>query len=249
MTQRTTRILVVDDEPKLTEVVASYLESNGHAVAQAHDCGQAAQYLRESPCDLMILDLMLPDMSGEAFCRKVRAVSDLPILMLTAKVEEAHLLEGLRIGADDYMTKPFSLRELAARVGALLRRSTPADRPPLAESRPMPAGLAIDRIRHEVTRDGTPAGLTPIEYKLFDTLFSHPGRAFTREALISAALGDEYDGFDRTIDSHIKNLRQKIEADARNPVHIRTLHGIGYRFEAASATDGEHQTENGRETE
>ncbi len=238
MSVGSSRILIIDDEPKLSEVVKAYLEHDGHTVAQAHDCHQAELYLQERPCDLLILDLMLPDMSGEDFCRKVRAVSDLPILMLTAKAEEANLLEGLRIGADDYMSKPFSPRELAARVAALLRRSVRDDRPPLSTPRQEPEGLAIDRVRHEVTRDGMPISLTPIEYKLFDTLFSHPGRAFTREALITAAMGQEYDGYDRTIDSHIKNLRQKIEEDARNPVHIRTLHGIGYRFDFAPKQTG-----------
>ena len=223
------KILVVDDEAKIVEAIKSYLESSGYSVFHAYDCAQAQKVMESHTPDLMILDLMLPDMSGEDFCRKIRKTSRLPIIMLTAKAAESDMLKGLDIGADDYMTKPFSVRELLARVHALLRRS--------AEAAPLfnmmifnDRDLVIDNQKHEVRKQGELVNLTPNEYKILMTLIAYPTRVFTREELIVSALGSDYEGFDRTVDSHIKNLRQKIETDTKNPVYIQTIHGIGYKF-------------------
>ncbi len=223
------KILVVDDEAKIVEAIKSYLESSGYTVFHAYDCAQAQKVMERHALDLLILDLMLPDMSGEDFCKKIRKTSRLPIIMLTAKAAESDMLKGLDIGADDYMTKPFSVRELLARVHALLRRS--------AESAPLfntmifnDRDLVIENQKHEVRKQGELVNLTPNEYKILTTLIAYPTRVFTREELIVSALGSDYEGFDRTVDSHIKNLRQKIESDTKNPVYILTIHGIGYKF-------------------
>ena len=224
------QILVVDDEVKITEVVKSYLEGCGYAVFEAHDCAQAQKIMDGHPLDLMILDLMLPDMSGEDFCRQVRRKSRIPIIMMTAKVDEADILKGLDMGADDYVTKPFSIRQLAARVQALLRRSGTEPAPMANLLNYHDRDLVVDPRKHEVKKAGELVNLTPNEYKLFMTLATFPQQVFTREALIASALGTDYDGFDRTVDSHIKNIRQKIETDPKNPKYILTVHGVGYRF-------------------
>lgn len=224
------KILVVDDEIKIVDVVTSYLEKSGYKVLQAFNGRQALEvYERTRPC-LVVLDLMLPDMMGEEVCQKLRRISRVPIIMLTAKADEDDLLRGLHLGADDYVTKPFSPRELLARVEALLRRA-------LDEALPLAnflsfnnADLEIDALRHEVRKNGATVNLTPNEYKILMTLIKFPQKAFTREEIMTIALGEDYKGFDRTIDTHIKNLRQKIEADPRNPKYILTVHGVGYRF-------------------
>lgn len=224
------KILVVDDEIKIVDVVSSYLEKSGYKVLQAFNGRQALEvYERNRPC-LVVLDLMLPDMMGEEVCQKLRRTSRVPIIMLTAKADEDDLLRGLHLGADDYVTKPFSPRELLARVEALLRRA-------LDEALPLAnflsfnnADLEIDALKHEVRKNGATVNLTPNEYKILMTLIKFPQKAFTREEIMTIALGGDYEGFDRTIDTHIKNLRQKIEADPRNPKYILTVHGVGYRF-------------------
>lgn len=224
------KILVVDDEIKIVDVVTSYLEKSGYKVLQAFNGRQALEvYERTRPC-LVVLDLMLPDMMGEEVCQKLRRISRVPIIMLTAKADEDDLLRGLHLGADDYVTKPFSPRELLARVEALLRRA-------LDEALPLAnflsfnnADLEIDALKHEVRKNGATVNLTPNEYKILMTLIKFPQKAFTREEIMTIALGEDYEGFDRTIDTHIKNLRQKIEADPRNPKYILTVHGVGYRF-------------------
>lgn len=224
------RILVVDDELKIVEVVRSYLEKAGYQVFEAYSCAQAQQVLDGSQPDLMILDLMLPDMSGEEFCRHIRTKSRIPIIMVTAKVEEADILKGLDIGADDYVTKPFSVRQLVARVQALLRRSG-SEPAPLANLLSFNGqDLVIEALKHEVRKQGELVNLTPNEFKILMALVTTPHKVFTREALIESALGMDFDGYDRTVDSHIKNLRQKIETDTKNPKYILTVHGIGYRF-------------------
>lgn len=224
------KILVVDDEIKLAEVVRSYLEKSGYEVFEAYDCAQAQAVLDRNQPDLMILDLMLPDMSGEDFCRQVRRQSRIPIIMLTAKVEESDILQGLDIGADDYVTKPFSVRQLVARVQALLRRSA-ADAVPLTNQLCFnDRDLVIEPQKHEVRKRGELLNLTPNEFKILMTLVTYPNKVFTREELIVSALGMDFEGFDRTVDSHIKNLRQKIETETKNPKYILTVHGVGYRF-------------------
>ena len=223
-------ILVVDDEPKLVEVVKSYLENDGYTVASAYTGKDALEIFdRVSPI-LVILDLMLPDLSGEEICISLRKKSRVPILMLTAKADEEHILNGLDLGADDYLTKPFSPRLLVARVKAILRR-VGTEPVPLSNLLSFNQGeLVIDSLRHEVKKNGELVFLTPNEYRILMTLVKYPTKAFTREELILSALGDDYDGFNRVIDTHIKNIRQKLENDTRSPHYILTVHGIGYKF-------------------
>lgn len=230
MVTKPQRILVVDDEVKIAEVVRSYLEKSGYEVFEAYDCAQAKKALDTYSPDLMILDLMLPDMSGEDFCRQVRKTSRIPIIMLTAKVEEADILLGLDIGADDYVTKPFSVRQLVARVQALLRRSGEEAAPLVNMLSFNDQDLVVEPQKHEVRKQGEPVSLTPNEFKILMALITYPHKVFTREELIVSALGMDFDGFDRTVDSHIKNIRQKIETDTKAPKYILTVHGLGYRF-------------------
>ena len=230
MQQNGSKILVVDDEEKIVEVVKSYLEASGYMVYAAYNCKEAQQIFDKVNPDLLILDLMLPDISGEEFCMMIRRKSRVPIIMLTAKIDEADILKGLDIGADDYITKPFSTKQLVARVKALLRRSS-QEVIPLTDVLSFNEGdLIIDSLKHEVKKQGEVASLTPNEYKLLMAMVKYPQKVFTREELIVVALGGEFDGFDRTIDSHIKNLRQKIETDTKGPEYILTVHGVGYRF-------------------
>lgn len=223
-------ILVADDEPKIVEVVKSYLENSGFRVYEAGSGKEAVEIFERVRPSLVILDLMMPDLTGEEVCQRLRKVSRVPIIMLTAKVEEDDVVAGLKLGADDYVTKPFSPRELLARVEALLRRTS--DEPaPLAEFFSFHNGaLSIDHSKREVRKNGKPVNLTPNEFTLLMTLVKFPQKVFTREELVVRALGDDYEGFDRTIDVHIKNLRQKIETDPRVPKYILTVHGIGYKF-------------------
>lgn len=224
------RILVVDDEEKIVEVIRSYLEHGGYEVYTAYNGKGALETFEKAEPSLIILDLMLPDIPGEEVCRMIRKRSRVPIIMLTAKVEEEDILKGLDIGADDYMTKPFSPRQLVARVTAVLRRIS-GD--PVLLSNTVAFNdrdLVIDSLKHEVKKDGKVVNLTPKEYRILLTMVKYPQKTFTREELVNMALGDDFEGFDRTVDTHIKNLRQKIETDPKSPVYILTVHGIGYRF-------------------
>lgn len=224
------KILVVDDEEKILEVVTSLLEKKGYSVCQAQDGSSAIMRYEQENIALIILDLMLPDMTGEEVCRKIRAKSRVPIIMLTAKADEEALLHGLNIGADDYITKPFSLKELAARVEVVLRRATD-DLQPLYKRNSFHNGeLFVDVDSYTVKRNGLRISLTQSEWNILAALMKYPNKVFTREELIRIALGDDFEGYDRTIDSHIKNLRQKIESDPKHPVFIITVHGKGYRF-------------------
>ncbi|HFD40600.1 MAG TPA: response regulator transcription factor [Anaerolineae bacterium] len=221
-------ILVVDDEPKIVKTVRAYLEKAGFRVVTAYD-GQTALtiYRHEKPA-LIILDLGLPGLDGVDVTRRLRRESDVPIIMLTARVDEADKLIGLELGADDYVTKPFSPRELVARVRAVLRRSG-AEReqaPP-----PITAGdLVIDRERRLVTVAGRRVELTATEFDLLTVLARHPGRVFTRMELLDRVQGYAFEGYERTIDAHIKNLRQKIEPNPKQPRYLLTVYGVGYRF-------------------
>jgi len=224
------KVLVVDDEEKITEVVKSYLEKSGFKVYCAYNGNEALELFERVNPKLIVLDLMLPDMSGEDICRSIRKKSRVPIIMLTAKVEEESILNGLGIGADDYVTKPFSPRQLVARVIALLRRSED-ETMPLSNSLSFNDGeLTIDSIKHEVKKDGQVVSLTPNEFKILMTLVKYPQKAFTRDELVFLVLGEDYEGYDRTIDTHIKNLRQKIEQDVKSPGYILTVYGVGYKF-------------------
>jgi DNA-binding response OmpR family regulator len=224
------KILVVDDEVKIVEVVKSYLNHSGYDVFEAYNGKQAIDLFEKvNPC-LVVLDLMLPDMTGEDICRLIRKKSRVPIIMLTAKVEEEDILKGLDIGADDYITKPFSPRQLVARVAALLRRTSDDPIPLINTLSFNENDLEIDNLSYDVKKNGNSVNLTPNEYKILLTMIKYPKKTFTREELISFAFGENFDGFDRTVDTHIKNLRQKIETDPKTPKYVLTVHGIGYRF-------------------
>jgi len=222
------KILVVDDEPGITELLDSYLAKEGYSVVTAAD-GEAALSAaeREQP-DLILLDLMLPKKNGYEVCREIRAKSNIPIIMLTARDEEPDKIVGLELGADDYITKPFSPREVVARVRAVLRRTeAEATESPVIRA----GGLEIDPLRHEVKRGDEFIELTPTEFKLLETLADSPRRVFTRLQLVEEVQGYSFEGYERTIDAHIKNLRQKIEDDPKSPRLIGTVYGVGYRFE------------------
>jgi len=227
------KVLVVDDEIKILEVVTSFLESKGFTVFSAENGRQALAIFESESLSLVLLDLMLPDLSGEEICVEIRKKSRVPIIMLTAKIEESDLLKGLNIGADDYMTKPFSLKELYARIEAVLRRSSD-DLVPLYNKTSFNHGdLEVDFESHTVKKKRAEIGLTPHEFKLLAALIKYPNKVFSREDLIKVAFGDEFEGYDRAVDSHIKNLRQKIESDPKNPVYVLTIFGIGYKFGGA----------------
>jgi len=223
-------ILVVDDENKITEVVKSYMESKGFMVYTAENGKQALDLFDKHPVSLVLLDLMLPDIPGEEICSILRKKSRVPIIMVTAKVEEADLVKGLGIGADDYIIKPFSLKALLARVEAVLRRSADDSVPLFSKSSWADGDLEIDFNSHTVKKNHIQVPMTPNEFNLLATMIKYPNKVFTREELVAKALGDDYDGFDRTIDTHIKNIRHKIESDSKNPVYILTIHSIGYKF-------------------
>jgi DNA-binding response OmpR family regulator len=224
------RILIVDDEIKIVEVVKSYLEKEGYQVRSAYNGKDGIEAFDRFKPSLAIIDLMLPDMTGEDICRTIRKKSRIPIIMLTAKVDESSVLNGFEIGADDYVTKPFSTKQLMARVSALLRR-TGDDLTLMAEVYSyFNEDLVIDCSKHEVKKNGINVNLTPSEYKILIALINYNKKVFTREELVSITLGEDYDGFDRVVDSHIKNLRQKIESNPKEPKYIITVHGIGYKF-------------------
>lgn len=220
-------ILVVDDEPKLTHLVRGYLEQEGYQVVTASNGRDALFAARDHQPDLIVLDLMMPQMDGWEFLRQHRQERNTPIIMLTARVDDIDKIMGLEMGADDYLTKPFSPRELVARVRAVLRRVSSA--PP--ESPLLRAGdLILDPTAHELIQAGEPVTLTRMEFDLLHTLMNSPGRAFSRLELLERTQGFAYDGYERTIDVHIKNLRKKIEPDSSNPCYILTVFGVGYRF-------------------
>ncbi len=220
-------ILIIEDEPELVKVLRSYLEQAGYSVFTAYRGDSGLSTFEHKRPDLVILDLNLPGLDGLDVAREIRRRSDTPIIMLTARVEETDRLIGLELGADDYVTKPFSPREVVARVRAVLRRAGISPAPPAL----LRAGdLEVDLDAHQVTRDGIPLELTPTEFSLLASMIAQPGRAFTRLQLLEAVQGSAYEGYERTIDAHIKNLRAKLEQDPRRPLYIETVFGIGYRF-------------------
>jgi DNA-binding response OmpR family regulator len=223
------RILVVDDEPQIVRVVRGYLEKAGYEVAIAGNGRDALFTARDVKPDLVVLDLQMPEMDGLEFTRRIRAERpEVAIIMLTARVEEMDRILGLELGADDYVTKPFSPRELVARVRAVLRR-TQATAAPVTEVLSA-RGLVLDRGRREVRRDGRVIDLTPTEFDLLAVLMASPGYAFSRADLLEATQGVAFEAYERTVDVHVKNLRQKIEDDPANPDFIGTVRGVGYRF-------------------
>jgi DNA-binding response OmpR family regulator len=220
------KVLVVDDDVKTVELVKLYLDRDGYQVLTAYNGVEALRVAREGYPDLIVLDLMLPDIDGLEICRTLRRESDIPIIMLTARTTDRDKLAGLDLGADDYVTKPFSPKELAARVRAVLRR-LPGERGP----EEIEAGkLSMNFATHEARFDGRPLNLTTVEFKLLGILAKEPGRVHSRTSLIEEALGYDFEGFDRTIDVHILNLRRKVEPDPSHPRYIRTVYGIGYKF-------------------
>jgi DNA-binding response OmpR family regulator len=226
------RIVIIDDEPWVHEVVRGYLEREGYIVYSAMTGREGLELAQSKQPALLVLDLMLPDVPGEQVCAEIRSRSDVAILMLTAKAEEDQRIEGLERGADDYLVKPFSPRELVARVKAILRRAEGSEMPLVAQLSFDDGRLRIDTVRHEVLVDGEPVMLTASEYKLLVALASYPGRVYSRFELINRVQGHDFEGYERTIDAHVKNLRRKIEPDAHAPRYVETVHGVGYRLAA-----------------
>jgi DNA-binding response OmpR family regulator len=224
------KVVVIDDELSVQEVVRGYLEKDGYLVYVAGNGKDGLAIAERIKPGLIVLDLMLPDIAGEEICREIRSRSDVPILMLTAKASENERIDGLGLGADDYLTKPFSPRELVARVRTILRRSQGAETP-LVETLSFDGGsLEIDTVQYEVRRDGETVDLTPNEYRLLVTLARYPGRVYSRFELINHVQGYEFEGYERTIDAHVKNLRKKIEPDPKHPHYVETVFGTGYRL-------------------
>jgi len=226
------RVLVVEDNARTQEAIALYLRHAGYEVDLAATGPDALAFAAARQPDLIVLDLMLPGLSGLDVCRALRERTDVPIIMVTAKTTEEDKLAGLRAGADDYVTKPFSPRELVARIATVLRRARP-------ESRIISAGdVEIDLTAREVRRNGAVVAMTPAEFRLLEVLASNPGRAWTRADLGERAFGLEYDALDRTIDAHVMNLRRKLERDRAKPDLIQTVFGIGYRFRSSADQRG-----------
>ena len=222
------RILVVEDDQKIASVIKMYLEREGYEVYRAENGTDALRLARDHRPYLIILDLMLPGLNGFEVCKTLRAESDVYIIMLTARSTETDKLKGLDIGADDYVTKPFSPRELAARVRATMRRQERGiEREP---PRLIARELMLDRKAHQAFVNGRPVALTPREFRLMETFMTFPERTFTREELVERVFDHSYDGFDRTVDVHIKNLRRKIEPDRLAPIYIVTVYGVGYKL-------------------
>lgn len=229
------KILVVDDEQNILDVVKAYLEKDGFEVITAMDGKSALDIYNNENIHLIVLDLMLPEINGEEVCKKIRETSSIPIIMLTAKAEEDEKIEGISIGADDYLTKPFSVRELVVRVRALLRRAY-RDFSPMADILSYNNGdLEVDIKKMVVKKQGEVVNLTTNEFKILKVFIANPEQVFSREKLVEKAFGGEYEGFDRTVDSHIKNIRQKIENNQREPVYIITVYGMGYKFVPSSS--------------
>ncbi len=223
----TKTILVVDDEPQILRLVRSYLEEAGFRVVTASDGEQAIYVARREKPDLAVLDILMPRMDGLEFTRRIRREQDVPIIMLTARAEETDRIVGLELGADDYVTKPFSPRELVARVRAVLRRiQAPPESLPILRV----GSLVLDRSTHTVTASSQSVDLTPTEFDILETLMITPGRAFTRAEILETVQGVTFEAYERTVDAHVKNLRGKIEPDPTCPRYILTVRGVGYRL-------------------
>jgi len=223
-------ILVVEDDLKIAKVVKVYLEGAGYRVVHAERGRDAIEAATAEMPMAVVLDLMLPDISGEEVCQELKEMGDFPIIMLTSKYSEEERIAGFALGADDYVVKPFSPRELVARLKAVLRRTGKAD---LSADKPLSFNdgyLVIDGRSYEARINGEKVKLTSTELKILHTIASYPGRVFTREELVQNALGYQFEGYDRSIDAHVKNIRHKIEPDPKNPILITTVYGVGYRF-------------------
>lgn len=221
-------VLIVDDDVKLVELLQTYFEQEQFLVYTAYDGIEAVELVAKRKPDIMILDIMLPGMDGREVCRKIRQNNDVPIIMLTAKDDESDRLVGLGIGADDYVTKPFSMKEVVARAKVILRRihGEVVEKKTVLQFRE----ITIDLDRHQVKRSGDVLDLTPTEFKLLEVLARTPERVYSRFQLMENTQGYAFDGYERTIDAHIRNLRRKLEPDSRNPQYVLTVYGIGYKF-------------------
>jgi two-component system response regulator ResD len=220
------KILIIEDESKISDVVKSYLEKDGYFVAVA-DSGEKALHQIKKSFDLIILDLMLPDIDGESLCGAIRESSNVPVIMLTAKSSEEDRVKGLGLGADDYVVKPFSARELVARVKAILRRTKEKEKKQLSFNK---KALLIDPLSMEVRKDGNQIPLTITEFRILLCLAENPQIVFSRAQLVQQIQGYDFEGYERVIDTHIKNIRLKIESDPHQPVFIKTMYGAGYKF-------------------
>ncbi|MEX0782756.1 MAG: response regulator transcription factor [Dehalococcoidia bacterium] len=222
-------VLVVEDDPKTAELIRLYLDRDGYPVMVARNGREGLEFARRHPIGVVLLDVMLPEMDGFDVCRLLRAESDMGIILVTARTEEVDTLRALDLGADDYVTKPFRPRELVARVRAVLRRKGVNGEP--GEARILEfRDLVIDERRHEVRLANRDTGVTKKEFQLLVTLAGEPGKAFSRLELVEKAFGFNYEGLERTVDAHIRNLRKKIERDPARPMYIETVYGLGYRF-------------------
>lgn len=225
-------VLIVDDDVKLVELLQTYFEQEQFLVYTAYDGIEAVELVAKRKPDIMILDIMLPGMDGREVCRKIRQHNDVPIIMLTAKDDESDRLVGLGIGADDYVTKPFSMKEVVARAKVILRRmhGEVVEKKTVLQFRE----ITIDLDRHQVKRSGEVLDLTPTEFKLLEVLARAPERVYSRFQLMENTQGYAFDGYERTIDAHIRNLRRKLEPDSRNPQYVVTVYGVGYKFAGES---------------
>jgi DNA-binding response OmpR family regulator len=224
------RILIVEDEPEIVEILVSYLKRDGFLARSTTSGEEALAKLKSESFDLVLLDIMLPDLSGLEVCRQIRKVSSIPIIILTARDNETDRVVGLEIGADDYITKPFSPREVVARVKAVLRRTQAASSEKIIQV----GDLSIDPLRYEVRVRGRQIELTSTEFKILEVLARNQGQVFTRLQLINQVQGYSFEGYERTVDAHIKNIRQKIESDPKQPRYIKTVYGVGYKLIADS---------------
>lgn len=229
MNEDSRKVLIVEDEEKIVEFIESYLINSGFEVYKASTGREAIYTFTDNKIDLVLLDLMLPDISGEQICKDIRKISNVPIIMLTAKSNEESILNGLNLGADDYITKPFSPREMIARINAIFRR-VPKEEQSQDVLSFNNGNLIINLTDYTVVKDREAICLTPSEYKILLTLAKRPQKVFTREELIAIAFDDDFIGYDRTIDSHIKNLRAKIEDNPKECQYVLTVRGIGYKF-------------------
>lgn len=222
-------VLIIEDDHKIARIIMAYLEGADFRALHA-DSGVSAKAALAKELPLaVILDLGLPDITGDELCQDIKAMGDIPVIMLTSRSSEEERIAGFALGADDYVVKPASPRELVYRVKAVLKRYDSND----GGSRPQSFNsgqLVLDSVRHTITKNGEQLPITPSEFKLIQTLAASPGRAFTRDELVSRALGYQFEGYERSIDAHIKNLRQKLETDSHNPQYIKTVYGIGYQF-------------------
>ncbi|MBP9478972.1 MAG: response regulator transcription factor [Sebaldella sp.] len=223
-------ILVVDDEPKIVEIISAYLKNEGYNVLSSFNGIKALEIFKSNPIDLVILDLMLPDLSGEKVCHEIKKISEMPVIMLTAKVQEEEILKGFSLGSDDYITKPFSPKILVARVKAILSRTQDIRKEIQDEISFNNGDLVINIKTFEVKKNNIPIFLTLSEFKILKTFIENPKKVFTRNELLDKIVSDEIEIYDRTIDSHIKNIRSKIEDNTKSPLYIITIYGVGYRF-------------------